>query len=273
VGFRGFWWLDIGYAPAMRRTWRRAMNLLDFPGMTVALVVGQALAALVVFGNPEAYPLLPFVGERFLAGEVWRLATFAVTPVTLNPLFLFFALYLYYLYGTALEHEWGAARYNLYLLIAFALAIGLAFVDPSAQATSEGVLLSVFLAFAWLYPDFELRLFFIFPVKIKWLALIAWVFLGFRFVEGLATRDLISAAMAVASVANFLIFFGPGIVRRVSGKKRSLERRAAARRDAAEPFHRCVVCGRTEKSDPKLEFRYFPTPEGTKCFCVEHRPG
>src|ERR1043165_464844 len=87
--------------------------------------------------------------------------------------FLAFGWYLFYLMGSALEAYWGVFRYNVYLFVSYVLLVGLAFLTPAAPVTNMFILGSVFLAFAYLNPDFEMILFFILPVKIKWLAFIS----------------------------------------------------------------------------------------------------
>ena len=96
--------------------------------------------------------------------------TFVGEPPTTNLLFAFFFWYLFYLMGTVLESTWGAFRYNVYLLVGWAATVAVAFLQPNAPASISFLQASVFLAFAYLYPDFQILLFFILPVKVKWLA-------------------------------------------------------------------------------------------------------
>jgi len=236
------------------------------PNVTIYLVVGQAFFFLVLMARHDLLEPMRFIPDRVLDGEVWRLITFLLVPPTKNVLFIFFELYLLWLFGTALENEWGAFRYNIYLLIACLGSMAVAFVNPSQEAINIYVYGSVFLAFAYLYPNFELLLFFVLPVKVKWLALITWVIYGLAFMgERWPVRLLI-----LASIANFFLFFAGDMVRRVRGSAR---RRVAAAQHAVEaskPFHCCTKCGITDQSDPKMEFRYCPECEGTPCYCIDH---
>ena len=84
-----------------------------------------------------------------------------------NRIFAFFAWYLFYLMGNALEGHWGAFRYNLFLLIGYLVTVAVAFLYPYAAATNIFIGGSVFLAFAYLYPDFQLYIFFIIPVRLN----------------------------------------------------------------------------------------------------------
>jgi len=129
------------------------------------------------------------------------------------------------------------------------------------------------LAYAWLNPDFTMMLFFVLPVKIKWLALLAWLGYGYTLVTGPMAAKL----GVLAAVGNFLLFFGKDIVARVrTGKQQVAQqsRRKAARVEAAEVAvaNMCKVCGRTAQTDPQLDFRYRTEGDNEVCYCTEHLP-
>jgi hypothetical protein len=244
------------------------------PHVTLALIVAQVVmygAATVqgrgnLQGDETMLEQAQLVPARLLAGELWRLVTFLCVPPISHPVFAFFFWYLFYMMGTALENQWGTFRYNVFFLIGYAATVAAAFVTPD-QPSSNGFLQgSVFLAFAFLYPDFELFLFFILPVKIKWLALLTWV--GYAFV--LLMGPMAEKLLVTASVANFLMFFAPEIVRRVRYGRRRMVAQAAQIAAKNEPFHRCVVCGITDHSHPDMDFRYCPKCAGTRGYCTEH---
>src|SRR4029077_2272748 len=115
-------------------------------------------------------------------GEWWRLVSFLFTPPSGNPLLAIFALYFLWFMGGALEAQWGAFRYNVYVLIGYAMTVAAAFAFPYGAATNGYITGSIFLAFAYLFPDFQILLFFILPVKVKWLALITWLFFAYQFI-------------------------------------------------------------------------------------------
>ena len=205
----------------------------------------------------------------FRAGQVWRLFTFLLLPPSSSPVFIAFAWYLFWLMGTALEHYWGVFRYNLFILVGWALTVGVAFAFPGSYATNLFLAGSVFLAFAFLNPDFEMLIFFILPVKIKWLALIQWLFYGYAMIAGSWPIRL----GVMASVGNFLLFFSGEILQRMKTGRRQMEyrsRQTSAREDENKPRHRCVVCGKTELTHPQLDFRYCSKCAGEECYCAEH---
>jgi hypothetical protein len=258
------------------------MSLLDYlerkvgrfavPQVTAGLIACQVVVYLAgfVLDRPGREPIasrLEFIPGLVLQGEVWRLLTFLVMPPFTNIVFAFFFWYLFYLMGTALERTWGTFRYNVYLLLGYVATVGLAFILPGAPATNAYLQGSVFLAFAYLYPDFEMYLFFILPVKIKWLALVTWIGYGLVLIFGSWEARL----MVLASVCNFLVFFGKDIVQRVRTGRRRME--IQARRYAtAEPayYHRCTVCGITDRTNPDMDFRYCSKCAGNHGYCMQH---
>ncbi len=252
------------------------MNLLNslekkirrfaMPNVTAYLVAGQVffyLAEMLLGFNLETIVLIP---QKVLNGEVWRLITFAFTPPIFTPIFAFFALYLFYLMGTSLEHFWGVARYNIYLLIAYVASVAVSFIIPGSATTNAYIGGSVFLAFAFLNPNFQLYLFFILPVKIKWLALIAWIGYFYMLIFGTWLDTLLVAA----AVGNFLLFFHADILRKMKAGRRSMKEQTERSAEKDKPFHVCVVCGITDKTHPEMEFRYCPDCRGTHGYCREH---
>ncbi len=251
----------------------RKLGRFAVPNITIALIIGQIVVyAMSEFTPPQAgqEPVvlrLMLIPNLVLAGEVWRLVTFLAIPPITNIIFAFFFWYLFYLMGTALEHFWGAFRYNIYLLVGYLATVAVSFLIPE-QAASNGYLQgSVFLAFAFLYPNFELYLFFILPVKIKWLAMFTWI--GYFLMA--AVGDAMTRLLVLASVCNFLLFFVGDIWDRVKTGRRRMATQAAhfgvKKRDY---FHRCVVCGITDRTHPDMEFRYCSECVGSCGYCTEH---
>jgi hypothetical protein len=244
----------------------KKLGRFSLPNLTLYIIAGQIIFYFLLATRRLDFESISLIAERVLAGEVWRLFTFAFFPPQWNPVFVFFAWYLFYLMGTALENQWGAFRYNIFLLIAYLATVGVSFITPDMAMTNEYIGGSVFLAFAFLYPDFVLYLFFILPIKIKWLALVTWVFYFLAFVlGGWATRVTI-----LASIANFLLFFGRELILKIKSAKRRMALQARRVVQENKPFHRCTVCGKTDKSHPDEEFRYCAECKPTACYCKDH---
>jgi hypothetical protein len=255
-------------------TLERKLGRFAVPHVTLGLIACQAVvyvANLLLEQQNAAEPFAArfwLIPQKVLAGEVWRLVTFLVVPPFGFILWTLFFWYLFYLMGTALERTWGTFRYNVFLLLGYIATVSVAFIVPDLPATNAFLQGSVFLAFAYLYPDFELYIFFILPVKIKWLALITWIGYGITLIFA---PDWMTRLMVLASVFNFLVFFGKDIVQRIRTGQRRMKVQAA-RLSTREPayYHRCVVCGVTDRSNPKMEFRYCSKCAGNPCYCMDH---
>jgi hypothetical protein len=184
--------------------------------LIVYIIALNALVFFVDFVLPRgaAVDLLVLYPDRVLQGEIWRLVTYIFIPPSFSPFWIIFVLYFYYLVGTGLEQAWGAFRFNLYYLLGMVGTTVAAFIT-GAGYTGVYLNLSLFLAFAHLYPDFQLLLFFILPVKIKYLAWLNWALLGGTVLLGALPHKI----AAVAAVINFFIFFGKDIYRDIKLKR------------------------------------------------------
>lgn len=237
------------------------------PNLTLYLIALQSFTFVMAMAYPDFIGKLVLTHDRLVAGEWWRLLTVLFMPPATNLIFILFFLYFYYFIGTTLEAQWGTFRYNLYILIGY-LGTILAALIPGAMVTNFYLMESVFLAFAWLYPEYPILLFLILPVKVKWLGLAAWItYLIAFFSGGWATK-----AEVVAGALNFAIFFHADLwqaVRTYPRRFRSQMYQARAR-EAKPPMHVCAACGVTDQSDRKMEFRYCPLCTGTPAYCIDH---
>ncbi len=252
----------------------RNLGRYAIPDLSLYLIIGQVMIlgfALLGQFDVGRIMLLP---AAVRAGELWRLGTFLLVPpvttLTLtSALFLAFGWYLFYLMGSALEQHWGAFRFNGFILLGWLLTVGAAFVTPALYATNAYMAATVFLAFAYLNPDFVMYIFFFLPLKIKWLALIQWLGYAFILIVGTWAERL----MILASTGNFLVFFARDLVRSVgSGQRRQAwqARNFAAANNEREPRHRCHLCNRTDLTHPQLDFRYCSKCAGDQCYCSDH---
>jgi len=235
------------------------------PNVTIYLIIGQVMFFLFHLSGRFILERVVLIPEYVFAGEWWRLVTFLFIPPLTNPIFAFFAWYLFYLMGGALEGHWGAFRYNLFLLIGYVVTVAVTFLFPYSAATNIYIAGSVFLAFAYLYPDFQLYILFIIPVKIKWLALITWIGYGYEMIVGSwHTRILV-----LASISNFLLFFGREIIWSMKTGNRKMVSQAKQSTGKKEAFHTCATCGKTDISHPQMEFRYCSDCGGLG-YCMDH---
>jgi hypothetical protein len=245
---------------------QRRFGRFAVPHVTEALIAFQVLAYILCQAKPEYIEAIALVPNRVLEGQGWRLVTFVCQPPGCNPLWAFFFWYLFFLMGTVLESTWGAFRYNAYLLVGWLATVAVSFLQPDAPASVVFLEGSVFLAFAYLYPNFQLLLFFILPVKVKWLALVQWI--GYFLV--MLFGPVIMQVLATASVCNFLLFFWRDILTRVRAGRWRMAQQANRIRAAHRPQHTCRICGATNLSDPGMGFRYCSKCAGAPCYCESH---
>ena len=252
----------------------RALGRFALPDISLYLVLGQVLVlglALLAHFDVERIALLP---AAVRAGEVWRVFTFLFIPPVLQltmarAVFLALGWYFFYFMGSALEQHWGVFRFNAFIFLGWLLTVAVSFLAPGSYATNGFLAGTVFLAFAYLNPDFVIYIFFILPVRIKWLALLTWIGYGFAFLVGEWEVRL----MVLASVGNFLVFFARDIVLSIRSGKRRMEWQATrfgAAGSDREPRHRCHTCGKTDLSAPQMDFRYCSKCANDECYCTEH---
>ena len=249
----------------------RHFGRFAIPNLSLLIVVGQGIVLLLTWmdgdqpGGGGIIPELQLKGTEVLAGQWWRLVTFVLVPPGRGILVLF-ALYLFLIMGGALEFQWGPFRYNVYLLLGWSASVATVFVAPGATASVGYLGSSVFLAFAWLFPDFKIFLMFVLPVPIKYLAWITWLIYGYQLMSG----SQIDQLLVVAATFNFAVFFGPDIVLRYkAGRRRQQHRRQVALAESSA-FHTCSHCGLTDKDDPLMLFQYCSQCTGDHEYCQDH---
>lgn len=235
------------------------------------IVGGHALVFLLDLMDPTrvfSADLVFHLGS-ILQGELWRIVTFLFIPPTHSMIFFIFVLYLYYMIGTTLEEVWGTFKFNLYYFIGVFATI-IAGVISGAPVDSLYLNLSLFLAFATLFPDYQLRLFLLIPVKIKYLGYLNAFILLFTFITGPISTKL---TVAVALI-NYFLFFGEDAIKSFRFKKKATDKRREfikkANKAREGPMHKCTVCGITEEDDPDMSFRYCSKCEGDYEYCMDH---
>lgn len=164
------------------------------------------IADMVLNTNPDnrvqLLEMINFDREKILHGEVWRVLTFVLMPPMTSLIFAVFAFYFYWMMGTSLESQWGSFKFNVYFFTGVIGCIIAGFIF--GYSTNTYLYLSMFLAFAILFPNYEILLFFFIPVKVKWLGIFDAVLLIISFIlGGLSTKVFI-----LFSLANLILFFG-----------------------------------------------------------------
>jgi len=240
---------------------------LAIPGLIRYLILLNALVFVLILMNPAFPTLISLDPGKILQGQVWRLFSWIFIPPTTSLIWILFALLFLWTLGEGLERAWGPFRFTLFYALGWFLctASGLAFGSGWASVFLNVTLL---FAFATIYPDTVFYLFLILPVKVKW---IAWLTFAILVVPMFITLPLGQKGIILASMANYVLFFGPTAIRGLKTRAEVAQRRQKFESAKMQEYtlHRCVTCGRTEISDPTLDFRV--SKDGEE-YCVEHLP-
>ena len=261
------------------------------PNLMLYICVGSAIVYLVsqLAGNYTLYNLLCFHRQSILHGQIWRLFTYPLTygAGNNNLLLIAISLFCYYSLGRVMENTWGTLKFNLFYLTGVVL-MDIYCLIFGGTASVTYLNLSLFLGYATMFPDSHFLLFFIIPIR-------AWIFALFDLV--IVLLDLFTLPFpynlfSIISLANYFLFFGEDVLNVIPMKWRMklmglfrknrkpqgptvIPFRPQASQSAPQPqkaayTHRCTVCGRTDVSDPELEFRYCSRCKGYYCYCQDH---
>lgn len=260
------------------------------PSLMLYIMLGQTAVLLITLLTRNTFIVnwLYFEPQLILKGQIWRLVSFVFIPNTFSPIWFMFAAFLYYSIGSALEHVWGSFKFNVYYLLGMLfnmlglIAVQLLFYPSDYTASLLYVSsyssitfylnLSLFLAYAVLFPDVQFLLYMIIPIKVKYLAYIDIAFLVFQFISSHAADRVLIAV----SLLNFFLFFGSQLFKKHHLTPTQKNFRAAKKKELkqgppiAVAFHKCTVCGKTELTDPDMEFRYCSKCNGAHEYCMDH---
>ena len=192
----------------------RKLHFLAIPNLM--LIVVGAMGVVFVMdllisasAGQSIYSMLTFNKALIAKGQVWRIFTFLFLPPSSNIFFALISLYFYWMIGSTLEHEWGSFGFTMFYLLGAVGAIISGLI--TGYATNDYLNMSLFLAFALLNPDYTVLVFFILPVKMKWLALIDGIGILLSFI----TTSWSGRLAIVMALINLLIFFAPTLVTRI----------------------------------------------------------
>ena len=276
--------------------------------LSLILIMCYACGYLMKWINPGFFTYLylnPY--EIIHHFQIWRLLTWLIVPPDSFDFWTLHMLYIYYSIGTSLERTWGTYRYNVYIFSgilftavgAFILygvssllgvqSLGLwttvnGYITYPTMFSTYYVNMSIFLAYAATFPDYEVLLFFILPIKVKFLGIIYGAMLVYQFIVGYGTSSALFyynlgiRFVITASLLNFVVFFftsrrkvrrGPiRITRQQAAKQQSF--RHEAKKSGSITRHKCAVCGRTDETNPELEFRFCSKCNGNYEYCQDH---
>lgn len=253
--------------------------------------------------------------DKLLKGQVWRLVTFLIQPAGENIFFLLITLYLYYFIGNTLERMWGAFRFNLYYLmgiLANILTVVIIYLITyfnygtgcSYPISLEYLNMSLFLAFAFTFPEMRFLFMFIVPVKAKYFSIFYAVIFAIDVVEAFTKGGFLLSkngslmilmdkpvsgicmlTVIIVSLSNFFLFMlmtrkipSPAQIKRkieysrsyTQGMKQASATTVTPDGNKVITRHKCAVCGRTEADDENLEFRFCSKCSGDLEYCQDH---
>lgn len=251
-------------------------------------IIGYLLEIFEVFTKINVLSWLSLNPYAIFHGQIWRLFTWVLTPPSDFSIFTLIMLFFYYSIGRELENTLGRFRYNVYIfsgiimttigvLVMYGISVltgnvlnQYLFANYSDQLISTYYLtLSIFLAFAVCYPNMRVLLYFIIPIKMKWLA----IFDGVLLVASFIMSPWIVRFIILISMLNFVIFFfstrnfkrvSPGEIHRKQVYRKQVQPRPNITR------HKCAICGRTEETNPELTFRFCSKCNGNYEYCQDH---
>ena len=273
----------------------RKFGKYAIPHLIVYLIGGYALGYLFEIGgmltNVNFIGFMTLEPYYIIHGfQFWRLITWVMIPPSSGIFFVLIMMLFYYQLGTVLEQTWGTFRFNVYMFGGIIATVIGAFVlyfiygllgvphvvGIGNYFTTYYINMSIFLAFAVCYPNMEVRLYFLIPIKMKWMAVVYAVLVLFDVVRsGWGGRVAI-----ICSLLNFVVFYlATRNYGRVSPKEfqRKQAYRKATRQEprhdrSGQPIarHKCAICGRTELTNPELEFRFCSKCNGNYEYCQDH---
>ncbi len=280
----------------------------DLPAVIIGLYAAGYILSVIAPGVLGHLTLDPYF---ILRGEVWRIITWIIVPPGRLDIFTVIMLFFYFSIGRGLEQKWGAFLFNLYFFMGMLFTVIGAFLVygwylfqygqgfPMSQMgyavfSTYYINMSIFMAFALSYPDATVLLYFIIPVKMKWMGVLYGVLIVYSFIQS----TLPGRVLILTSLLNFLIFWlltrnggrtSGGYRYSRGGRAGSGQRtggfagkapkihpgstgsgRNPAGGSAGAPLHRCAVCGRTERDSDQLEFRYCSKCAGAYEYCQDH---
>ncbi len=267
------------------------------PNLMLYIAIGNLIVYFfsLIDSSQLFYSYLCFDRGLILKGQVWRLVTYVFTYLLdggmINTVLSLLMLYFYWQFGKLLEQQWGVLRFNLYYFTGILLTdVGALLLGGAA--TTQALNLSLFLAIATLLPELQFLLFFVIPIKAKYLAWVYFVLTAWDLVQGLIYMlQLLSAGVVylswllpLLSLANYFLFFGSDVRNILPDALLYRKKRKSApsqpnpnwaqnyrSKSGQKPYrHKCTVCGRTDTEYPALEFRYCSRCNGYYCYCMDH---
>lgn len=247
------------------------------PDLMLKVIIVSAVLYIGIFfvlGDTSVVNSMILIPEKVIQGQIWRMITFIfIPPLTTNLLSVVLTLYFNYLAGVSLEREWGEFKFNIYFFFGMITTIIASFITKSPVDASV-ITLSIFLAFAKMFPEFKILLFFIIPIKMKYLGYLSWAIIILNVIKSIIFGSYGSILIYLLPLLNYIVFFGKNNYKNTKVKTKSKIRKnkyQKAFKVVEMPYkHKCTVCGITDKDDKNILFRYCSKCKGHHAYCEKH---
>lgn len=281
-------WMD-----KLERKWGR----YAISNLSRYFVFAQVIGLLVEMVAPGLMDYMSFSVAGILHGQIWRIVTWIFTPTASLDVFGILFLFCVLMWGNSLESMLGTFRMNVFLwgsVILCDLAGVIVYIitritlgtGMSPYLSTYYILMTMLLAIAMCMPEGEVRLYFVLPIKMKWMLIFELVYLGYQVIRifsvgigayGTGVGILIgvlNCVQIVVPVLNMFWFFH-SLKTRLSHKQRKRQKEFRAQFHEPRPGsgiakHKCAICGRTELTNPELQFRYCSKCAGNREYCQDH---
>lgn len=277
----------------------RKFGRFAIKNLVIYILATYAVGYVFQLAFPGVYEYIELNPELVMKGQVWRLFTWVFTAPTTFSIFTAFVFIFEFYVGQMLERAWGSFGYNLYIflgLIFLVLSSMIAYwiTGISVSPSTYYIMLTSFLAYAFTFPDLQVMLFFIIPVKVKWMAyaellVYAYDFLSVGTIKSyyvelygdlgakVANQLIFTTRLGIImSLLNFFLFylmikdfrrFAPKEIKRKQVFKAKVK---SGQAPAFSSKHKCAICGKTEKDSDTTTFRFCSKCNGNYEFCDEH---
>lgn len=276
----------------------RKFGKYAIPNLMIYFIGAYVVGILLGMINSTALNYLTLDPYYIIHGlQLWRLISWIFVPYSTSLLTLIFMPIFYWFLGRTMEHVWGSVRFNifmfsgviftdigafiLYLILKLQLGMAIPFTATFGSPFSTYYLnLSLFLAFAMTFPEQRVYIYFVIPVKYKWLAIVYAGLAAYSFI----VSGWIGRVAIITSLLNFFIFFlstrktvFKGVKKGVKVKKtrfyddtKDVKYKTVVSDGGPGYRHKCTICGRTERDDPTLQFRFCTKCDGSHEYCQDH---
>ena len=275
--------------------WERKFGKYAISNLTLVLIACYVAGYILELFAPTVMGWLTLNPYAILHGQVWRLVTWLIAPPSSFDIFTIIMLLFYYSLGSSLEKVWGTWQYNVYIFTGLILTVIGSFVsmgiyyllygnmDPASagilfsygatQFSTYYINMSIFLAYAATFPNAQVLLMFVIPIKVKWLGILYGILLGYEMLQCVSGGYWFAVAAIGASLLNFGVFCFRS-KNHMHMDPRQIKRRVEFKQDVKKNSkitkHKCAVCGRTEDDGLDLEFRFCSKCNGNYEYCQEH---